>query len=284
MIGRALLLLLGLFCVAYGASDTDIWADVAVDELEFAFEQPTRALAGSSATPPTPSMQLAIKYTVAPSCDPALPITPDWAGPPDPVVPCGGGISFYIVISPCPVGADSGCWDEAPDACPGRPPMPTGGCLPALPGADVGTFTTAAFSVPHDGAKRHLLASAYYATRNLTSGWWHMELDLATRVPLVSSAEPVALTPFFNPYATGSITQIPTLSVPQFGAHMHAAVYLPPSCVENRAACPAVKVVVVTDGQAAQTPTLIPKLLSRADDLVMARRARPFVCQRPAAH
>ena len=223
------------------------------------------------------SMQFSVKYAVAPSCDgiPAMP-PPLGIGIGDPVKPCGDDIKFYVVIAPCPVGADSGCWDEAPDACPDRPriKMPVGGCFPALP-AGAGTYTTAALSVPLDPS-RHLAASVYYATPLDNGTFWHMEQDLAVHVPLVSAPSPVALTPYFNPYAAGSMHQIPKLDVPQFDAHMAAAVYLPPSCTENRAACPAAKIMVVTDGDAAQIPMLLPTLLSRADGLVMERRTRPL--------
>ena len=227
------------------------------------------------------SMQFSVKYAVAPSCD-GIPIIPTPSGIPpngDPAKPCGDGIKFYVVIAPCPVGADSGCWDEAPDACPGRLyHMPVGGCLPALP-AGAGTYTTAALSVPLDPS-RHLAASVYYSTPLGNNTFWHMEQDLATHVPLASAPSPVALAPYFNPFAAGSMHQIPKLDVPQFDAHMAAAVYLPPSCTENRAACPAAKMMVVTDGDYAEqqpaTVSLLPTLLSRADALVMERRTRPL--------
>ena len=104
-----------------------------------------------------------------------------------------------------------------------------------------------------------------------------MNLDLATHVPLATPADgPVELAPFFNPLATGSMEQIPDIAVPQFAhvgdMHVAASVWLPPSCAENRAACPAAKVVVVTDGQAANMPQTLPMLLSNSAALVMERR------------
>ena len=222
-------------------------------------------------------IQFVVHYEVAPSCKGVPSFFPG-----QPLMPCGDDIQFFVVIAHCPVGADPGCWDNAPNACPTRPRMPDGGCLPALPGAGAGaagTFTTAALSVP-DLPSRHLLASVYYSSPS-SPGGWNMELALAAHVPLTPSPSPaehvVTLTPFFNALAAGSMQQIPRIDVPQFrGLHMAASVYLPPSCTENRAACPAAKIVVVTDGQPAQMPKALPMLLSHADALVMERRSRPL--------
>jgi hypothetical protein len=215
------------------------------------------------------ALTFAVEYGVASSCD-GLPVLNGH------MAPCGPGINFYVVIAKCPVGADSGCWDDVPWACTEpKYGMPNGGCLPALPAATAGTFTTVELNVP-DSPERFLLASVYFTEPFDNGTFWHMGLDLAVHVPLTHSTEPVALAPFFNPFATGSTHQIPKLDVPEFDAYMAATMYLPPPCTENHAACRATKVVVVTDGNVAQMPSVLPLLVSNADALAMQRRSRPL--------
>jgi predicted alpha/beta superfamily hydrolase len=226
-------------------------------------------------------MRFTVNYNVSPSC---AGVAVDPVG--NAFVPCGPGVSFFVVIAPCPttIGYKGRCWDGAVhDSCPTRPEMPVArGCLPAANDGSNATFTTAGLPLTDPPDDAYLLATVYYETTS-NPGAWKMQVDLATRVPLSAwsgaGASPVVLAPHFSPIASGSMQFAGSLPLALPGlptVYMPTMVYLPPACTENAAACAAAKVVIVTDGDLALIPSLAPRWVAWADSLNLARKSRPL--------
>ena len=203
------------------------------------------------------------------------------------LVPCGRTAKFYVVLVPCPVG-NSSCVDPPLDrsACGNSTPtMPLGGCVPALPTATPGRFTTPEIATSTKPGQ-HMLAAVYWGNG---SDYWYGQLESAWRVQPELTTQP-SLTPTFNPWGRGRVISLPStqlklrVSLDAFeDLRQPVWAYLPAACTEGLKgsapppACARAKVVVVTDGEWAASASVAAALTASADGLVAQLRTRPLV-------